>query len=263
MNIRLILLLIVAGLLALGATFVAKNLLLGHKTQSEVPIVKSNVYNIIVATSEIPYLSKINESDVKVHEMSEADLPGDKSLYLTKIEEAVGHIAGENIHIGIPLVHSAVREDPEGNHIATEVRPHFRAVTVRVDDVKGVGGFLLRGNLVDVYAASEDKEGSVKRSYYIAQAVRVLAVDQEPSQDPAKPIVARSVTLELPVQEAELLVKAQLVDTLQLLLRNPDDTEIISVTRPNTTKIVRIFKGSSKEAIQVIDCSGNTGCPGP
>ena len=261
MNLRLILLLGFSGFLALAASLMAKNFLTGQQSTTPQAEIKTDKFSIVVATSEIPYLSRINDGDVKLHEIGESDLPGDKSLYLTHLDEAVGHIAGENIHMGIPLIHSAVRQDPEGNHIATEVRPHFRAVTLRVDDVKGVGGFLLRGNLVDVYAAHNEKEGTVGRSYYIAQAVRVLAVDQEPSQDPQKPIVARSVTLELPVPEAEALVKAQLSDSIQLLLRNPDDTELAAVSRPNTSRNVRLFKGSSKENIQVFDCAASGGCP--
>lgn len=261
MNLRLILLFGFSGFLALAASLMAKNLLMGQQTPQAQTDLNTGKYSILVATSEIPYLSRINDSDVKLHEMNEAELPGDKSLYLTKVEEAVGHIAGENIHIGIPLVHSAVRQDPEGNHIATEVRPHFRAVTLRVDDVKGVGGFLLRGNLVDVYAAHSEKDGVTGKAYYIAQAVRVLAVDQEPSQDPQKPIVARSVTLELPIPEAEALVKAQLSDSIQLLLRNPDDMELAAVSKPSASHNVRLFKGSSKENIQVFDCAASGGCP--
>ena len=100
----------------------------------------------------------------------------------------------------------------------------MRAVTVRVDDVVGVAGFLMPGNHVDVVAA-RTLDGQMKRSeaHTVLHNLNVLAVDQTASQDKDQPIVVRAVTLEVTPTQAEILVKAREEGRIQLTLRNPLD----------------------------------------
>src|SRR5947207_9548665 len=75
-----------------------------------------------------------------------------------------------------------------------------RAVTVRVDDVRGVAGFVLPGDRVDVVLIRSVPGPSGAReniSDVLLQHVKVLAVDQLPNEQPEKPTVARGGTLEL------------------------------------------------------------------
>jgi pilus assembly protein CpaB len=97
----------------------------------------------------------------------------------------------------------------------------MRAVTVRVDDVVGVAGFLLPGNHVDVIAARKVNERATTET--VLMNINVLAVDQTTSQDKNEPVVVRAVTLEMTPQEAEVLMKAREEGRIQLTLRNPAD----------------------------------------
>ena len=90
-----------------------------------------------------------------------------------------------------------------------------------VDDVVGVGGFLLPGNRVDVLATKKAGNNNEAESKTILEDLRVLAVDQTASTDKTQPVVVRAVTLEMSSAEAEVLVKAQTEGKLQLALRNP------------------------------------------
>jgi pilus assembly protein CpaB len=95
-----------------------------------------------------------------------------------------------------------------------------------VDDVVGVGGFLLPGNRVDVLATKRtDGSGNNAVSKTILENLRVLAVDQTAGTDKTQPVVVRAVTLEMTTAEAETLVTAQTEGKLQLTLRNPLNAE--------------------------------------
>jgi pilus assembly protein CpaB len=99
----------------------------------------------------------------------------------------------------------------------------MRAVTVRVDDVVGVAGFLLPGNHVDVVQSKVDPGTYVVHATTILSNVKVLAVDQTASSDNNQPVVVHAVTLEVSPVDAELLIKGKTAGTIQLTLRNPLD----------------------------------------
>ncbi|MCY1370368.1 Flp pilus assembly protein CpaB [compost metagenome] len=112
-----------------------------------------------------------------------------------------------------------------GSTLASLIESDKRAISVRVDDVVGVGGFLLPGNRVDVLATKKVGNNSEAESKTILEDLRVLAVDQTASTDKTQPVVVRAVTLEMTPKEAEVLVKAMSEGRLQLALRNPLDDQ--------------------------------------
>ena len=76
------------------------------------------------------------------------------------------------------------------------VRPGMKAVTIRVNDVDGVGGFVLPGDHVDVALTRQvDKENATTQ--VVLQNARVLAIDQVADERAANPAVAKAVTLEV------------------------------------------------------------------
>jgi pilus assembly protein CpaB len=141
-----------------------------------------------------------------------------------------------------------------GSTLAAVVDKNMRAVTVRVDDVVGVAGFLLPGNRVDVVSAY--KEGQETKSETVLQNVRVLAVDQTAATDKNEPVVVRAVTLEVAPKDAETLVRAKQRGSIQLTLRNPLDNTVeqsvaiakapsIRVGPPVPSPTVTVIRGTS------------------
>ena len=102
----------------------------------------------------------------------------------------------------------------------------MRAVTVRVDDVVGVAGFLLPGNRVDVVASRLDQRTRLATTETILTNLKVLAVDQTASTDKNEPVIVRAVTLEMTPDQSEAIVKAKEEGTIQLTLRNPNDSSV-------------------------------------
>ncbi len=104
-----------------------------------------------------------------------------------------------------------------------------RAVTIRVDDVRGVAGFILPGDRVDVVLLrSETRKGETENSADILlQYVKVLAIDQiasEKQDQPAVATVAKAVTLQVSPEQANKILLAGNVGKLSLILRQPMET---------------------------------------
>ena len=94
----------------------------------------------------------------------------------------------------------------------------MKAVTIRVNDVEGVAGFVLPGDHVDVVLTRQGDKETATNDVVIENA-RVLAVDQLADATRRKPSVVKAVTLEVDVADAQKLALASQVGTLSLLLR--------------------------------------------
>ena len=103
------------------------------------------------------------------------------------------------------------------------VKPGKKAVTIRVNDVEGVGGFVLPGDHVDVVLTRQIDKGSATTEV-VLQNTRVLAVDQSADERNFKAAVAKSVTLEVDTIEAQKVWLASSVGSLSLLLRKAGET---------------------------------------
>lgn len=115
--------------------------------------------------------------------------------------------------------------------LSARIRPGYRAVAVRVDDVSGVAGFVVPGDIVDIIYTREPETavngrkngpGAAATAYVsdvILQNVTVLGVDQNQSETTAAPDVARTVTLEVTNEEGQALSLAMEYGSLSLSLR--------------------------------------------
>ena len=103
------------------------------------------------------------------------------------------------------------------------VKSGMKAVTIRVNDVEGVGGFVLPGDHVDVVLTRQVEKGNAT-TQVVLQNTRVLAVDQVADERVAKATVAKSVTLEVDTVDAQKLWLASSVGSLSLLLRKAGET---------------------------------------
>jgi pilus assembly protein CpaB len=114
------------------------------------------------------------------------------------------------------------------------VKPGMKAVTIRVNDVEGVGGFVLPGDHVDVVLTRQLDKGSATTEV-VLQNTKVLAVDQSADERLFKASVAKSVTLEVDTIEAQKVWLASTVGSLSLLLRKAGETTAVK-TRKITLK---------------------------
>ena len=99
-----------------------------------------------------------------------------------------------------------------------------KAVTIRVDDVADVAGFVLPGDRVDV-VLTQPREKKSPITDVVLESVRVLGVDQLADQRADKPSVVKAVTLEVDEIGGQKLALASRVGTLSLLLRKAGDSK--------------------------------------
>jgi pilus assembly protein CpaB len=120
----------------------------------------------------------------------------------------------------------------------------LKAVTIRVNDVEGVAGFVLPGDHVDVVLTRQlDKEKATND--VIIQNARVLAIDQLADARAEKPSVVKAITLEVDVTNAQKLALASAVGTLSLLLRKAGELGEGMSRRVTLTDLLRAVQPDS------------------
>jgi pilus assembly protein CpaB len=123
-----------------------------------------------------------------------------------------------------PVLRSKVTEPGQRGSLSSLLQEGNRAVTVRVDDVRGVAGFILPGDFVDIVLIRAE-EGSRRENYseILLQQVKVLAVDQLASERQEQPTIAKAVTLEVTPEQAQKVLLATNIGKLSLILRQPGE----------------------------------------
>jgi pilus assembly protein CpaB len=108
--------------------------------------------------------------------------------------------------------------------LSREVARGMRAVSISINDVSGVAGFILPGDHVDVMLTRQIVNGGPEplATDVILQNITVLGIDQLTDQERDKPQVARTVTVEVTTEQAQKLALAQQAGTLGLALRNAE-----------------------------------------
>ena len=223
------LLIAISVFLAIAAAWAARNWLQGRLSANS-SSVDSGV-TVVVAAMEIPFGTKVEARHLRTITLPRSAQVGE---VFSKPEDVTGLIALQKIISGEILLKARFADRSAGSTLAAIVKTDMRAVTVRVDDVIGVAGFLMPGNHVDVVAARMVNQRAVTET--VLHDLNVLAVDQTAAQDKDQPAVVRAVTLEVSPKDAEILVRSREEGKIQLTLRNPLDKnaaeEVAAATPP-------------------------------
>jgi pilus assembly protein CpaB len=147
-------------------------------------------------------------------------LDKDKRFVLSGMEEGEAILAGKITGPG------------QRANLAAILAEGMKAVTIRVDEVVGVAGFVLPGDHVDVLLTRVADKGAY--ADVLMQDVKVLAIDQTNDDRALKPTVARAVTVEVATDEAQRLIVAQNVGSMTLVLR-PVGTAKVEANKRITT----------------------------
>jgi pilus assembly protein CpaB len=136
-----------------------------------------------------------------------------------------GRVVRSSIFKGEPVL--APKLAPEGTKAGLDsvIKAGHRAITVKVNEVVGVAGFLAPGSFVDLLVNFRD-ERDQPMSRVVLERIMVLAIAQEAQRpDESKPRVVNAVTLEVTPEQAEKIDLARSIGTLSLILRNQVDTQ--------------------------------------
>ena len=189
----------------------------------------SNTATIVVASKPLRFGNELTAGH-----LSEVEWPG-KSLpagAFAKIADVVNGSAKRVVLTAIeanePILASKITGPGQRATLSAAIADGMRAITIRVNDVEGVAGFVLPGDRVDVaLTRQKDKEATTD---VVLQNIKVLAIDQTADERNDKPSVAKAVTLEVDTGSAQKLALAASIGTLSLMLRKAGEI-VVDPTR--------------------------------
>ncbi len=226
----------VAVIVALIATFFVLNYVKqATKPKGEVVLEKKSV---AVAVNDIPAGTVLAKEMIKEAEFLKSSLPQGDSLDSTAL---IGRVVIYPIKANEPIFESRLAPiTVKTGGVAALVNPKKRAVSVRVDKVIGVAGFIHAGNRVDVLVTILPKTGQASQiTKIVLENILVLAAGEvfEPKTKEEKAAPVDVITMEVTPEEAEKLALAATEGKLQLALRNFSDTEDV-LTRGTTVPML-------------------------
>jgi len=222
MNSRFVLALVISAGMALLVTGIFYQITMrGEEGPAETPTTE-----VVTAAKDLEIGARITPSDLRVEPWPETLLPEGSFL---EPEQVIDRTPLSTILAGEPILQRRLAPPGSGVGLAPKVPEGMRALSVRVDDVIGVAGFVLPEARVDLLITglppASPEAGQMTKT--ILGNIRVLSAgEQLAPDDSGRPQKAAVVTLLLTPQQAELVTLAQTHGRIQLVLRNAKDDEI-------------------------------------
>src|SRR6266404_466898 len=190
-------------------------------TKSAAP---TDAKDVVVATRPLGVGVMIKPADVKVVKINAESLP--KGAF-SKVEEVLDRPVVSNILLDEPILDGRLAAKGSGLGLAPTIPVGMRAVSVRVNDVAGVAGFVLPGMKVDVLVTGRPPNEAGDVTTTCLQNILVLSAGQTIQPDArGQAIQAPTVTLLASPDQAETLTLAGNDGRIQLVLRNSSDQTI-------------------------------------
>lgn len=227
---RTLLVLGVSLLVASAASFMV------YRAVQRIPVreVEVRSYHVAVAAKSLPVGTMLTASDVRlVPWPASSPVAGGYSA----VEEVVNRGLIAPVVENEPLTSAKVAVPEAGAGLPPTITAGMRAISVKVNEVIGVAGFVVPGTRVDVVVTLASGQGNDSQSRVVVSNVQVLTAgtkfDQEQARD-GKPVPSTVVTLLVTPEDAERIALASAEGSIMLTLRNPLDTQ------PTETKGTRM-----------------------
>lgn len=183
---------------------------------------------VVVAASDLDVGAEIAAGDVKVIAWPKDSAPPQA---ISDVKDVLGRGVISPMIQNEPIVAAKLSSKEAGGGLPPAIPPGLRALSVRVNEVIGVAGYVLPGTRVDVLATvNPTGNGQDVTSKVVLTNVQVLASGTKIERDveKGKPIPVSVVTLLVAPEESERLTLAATEGKIQLALRNPLDKSIPS-----------------------------------
>jgi pilus assembly protein CpaB len=214
MKIGTLALLIVAILVGGLAAFTARSIVMARPSGGPHT-------TLVVAEVPLRFGAELSPDNVTEAAWSSSAIPNGAFRSKADLFKGGRRVVLAPVETNEPILASRITGPGQKGGLSALIDSGMRAVAVRVDDVRGVAGFVTPGDRVDVVLTRKEDRGGASGSYadVLLQDVKVLGVDQIANASEEKASVAKAVTLEVTTEQAQKLVLAQGVGTLALVLR--------------------------------------------
>jgi pilus assembly protein CpaB len=180
--------------------------------------------DLVVAARPMSIGVMVQPDDVKIIKVPGNAFPAGG---VSKVEEVIDRPVISNILLDEPVHTGRLAERGSGLGLAPVIPPGLRAVSIRVDQVVGVSGFVLPGMRVDVLLTGNPPDDRERVTVTVLQNIVVLSAGQTIEPDAkGHAINATTVTLLVTPAQAEALTLSASEGKVQLVLRNGGDQQI-------------------------------------
>lgn len=234
---RPIIFVLLAGVAALVAAMVVYSALKKREAQIDEAMVKS--VSVVVAAKDLPIGSKIDGSSVKLVRWSKDDMPPGA---FTDTGPLMNQFTRTSFVTNEPIIGDRLFSGDKNAGVLPLLIPSgMRAISVPVDEVSDISGFVLPHSRVDLLVSvANSQNGNQPFSKIVLQNVEVLAVAQEIENVNAdKPEVVRVVTLLVTPDQAERVVLATHEGPLRMAMRNYEDKKIVDTEGVDMNELLR------------------------
>jgi pilus assembly protein CpaB len=250
MKVRPLIVLALALFLALAAVLLARNWIQAQTGPNTVEVEKAAVVKLVAAGTALKFGDRLGKESLRLIDWPVASVPEGT---FTSVDELLGpepRVALQAIQPNELILVSKVTGPGQRASLSAIITSGMRAMTIRVNDVLGVAGFVLPGDRVDIMLTREIiKEQPI--TDVLLQNVKVLGIDQRADEQNSTPDVVKAVTLEVTAEQAQKLTLAAQVGTLSLALRDVSNVELAKV-KPVTLRDLGIM-----EAIGTVEPNPN------
>ena len=216
---RMIILAVVALMLSAGITYLSYRLLAPRLTPA------SEMTRIVVASKTLPMGARITEKDVSLESFPKANVPAGSFQDLSAV---IGRGAIIQMFASEPVLESKLAPREAGAGLTAAIPDGMRALTIRVNDVVGVAGFVQPGSRVDLILTGTPPNDNERASKVVLENLQVLATGKNVQQDAeGKPQTVPVVTLLVTPEEAAKIALATGDGPIILALRNPLDLKVV------------------------------------
>ena len=232
MSTRKIVLVALALITGAGTLYMARSLMTPPEpvvVQTQAPAPASTPERaVLVARRDLPAGTLIRDNHLEWLPWPETE--GELARYIVRqdqtIEDFFGSVVRRGIGAGEPVTEDRLVKPGEQGFLAAVLEPKHRAVSVSINPITGVAGFIFPGDRVDlILTHSIPYEGEIpigerRVTETVLTDLRVLAIDQVTNDQEATPRVGEIVTLEVEPKQAELVILMSQMGRLSLSLRS-------------------------------------------
>lgn len=258
MNARRLVVLVLAAMLSSGVFILARGMLApppvvaanGEPAPAPLPEIR-----VLVSAGDLRTgtIVKAENLEWKVWDRNDPALKNFAVEGQQAKEIYVGAVVRTSVKAGEAVTGELLIRPGERGFLAAVLQPGMRAVSVPVNNITGIAGFVFPGDRIDLIMTlsvtrPDDPEVNERRAAQtVIRNARVIAIDQKTGAEAAEPTVGKVATLEVTPAQAERVTLAIQMGELSLALRSLDDEE------PSSAEIASADETAAHEALKAVN----------
>jgi pilus assembly protein CpaB len=222
--------LVILGIaLLLGATTVVlMNRYLQQQVTTQAQVETLRTVKVVVAAADMKTGMRLDYAMLRLADWPEDSVPQGA---FTTTEELLGDVAPvvlSDIRRGEPVLRHRLSPHGARGGLPARIPEDMRAITIPVNEIRGVAGFVSAGDFVDVlHTTTLGRRDERPVTRVILQNAQVLGRDQSSATDDSEPKIARAVTLLVSPHDGQRVALALATGEVGLMLRNEFDASLV------------------------------------